>query len=300
EYPDWLEDPLRKVFGEDLEREVAALNEAAPVDLRINRAKTTREKAQDLLGGEGIETTPCPHAPMGLRLKNRANVTGTKAFQDGLVEIQDEGSQIVALLTAVRPGMTAVDFCAGAGGKTLALAAIMEGQGRVHACDTDVSRLKRMTERLRRAQPGNVRSHTLVKNDPWIAEQTGEADRVLLDAPCSGSGVWRRAPEAKWRLTPEKLAGYCATQSQILEQAKGLVKPGGRLVFATCSILREENEDQVERFLAVNPDFSLMDGAAVWADVLGRPCPVKGPMPRLGPATTFTDGFFCAVFERTA
>ncbi len=299
EYPDWLEGALSTAYGGGLEREAAALNEAAPVDLRVNTAKATREEAKDLLGGEGIETSPCPHAPCGLRLKSRANVTGTKAFQDGLVEIQDEGSQIVALLTAAQPGMTAVDFCAGAGGKTLALAATMEGQGRVHACDTDVSRLKRMNERLRRAKPGNVRSHTLVKDDPWIAEQAEQADRVLVDAPCSGSGAWRRAPEAKWRLTPGKLAGYCAAQSQILEQAKGLVKPGGRLVFATCSILGEENEDRAERFLDANPDFSLMDGAAIWADVLGRPCPVAGPMLRLGPAATYTDGFFCAVFERT-
>ncbi len=300
EYPDWLEDGLSKAFGDDLKKEAAALNEAAPVDLRVNTAKATREEAQGLLGGEGLETSPCPHAPMGLRLKSRANITGTKPFQDGLVEIQDEGSQLIALLSAVEPEMIAVDFCAGAGGKALALAAIMKGQGRVHACDTDVSRLKRMTERLRRAEPGNVRSHTLVKDDPWIAEQAGQADRVLVDAPCSGSGTWRRAPEAKWRLSPEKLAGYCALQRKILEQAKELVKPGGRLVFATCSILNDENEDQVERFLDANPDFSLMDGAAIWADVIGRPCPVEGPMLRLSPAATHTDGFFCAVLERTA
>lgn len=299
EYPDWLEGALTEAFGGGLEEEAAALNEPATVDLRVNILKTTRGEARALLGGEGIETSPCPHAPMGLRLKSRANVTGTKTFQEGLVEIQDEGSQIVALLTGVRPGMTAVDFCAGAGGKTLALAAIMEGQGRIHACDTDLTRLKRMTERLRRAKPGNVRSHTLVENDPWIAEQAGQADRVLLDAPCSGSGAWRRAPEAKWRLTPEKLKGYCAVQSRILEQAKGLVKPGGRLVYATCSILGEENEDRTERFLDANPDFSLMDGAALWADVLEGPCPLKGPMLRLSPAATHTDGFFCAVFERT-
>ncbi|WP_316977559.1 RsmB/NOP family class I SAM-dependent RNA methyltransferase [Shumkonia mesophila] len=303
EYPDWLDGPLGRAFGPRLAAEMAALNAPAPLDLRVNTLKATPEAARQALSAEGVESEPTPLSPIGLRVAGRAALPTTRAFRDGLIEVQDEGSQIVALLAGARPGMTVIDFCAGAGGKTLALAAAMGEAGRpmgtLWALDVEGRFLKRLTERAARAGAAAIRTHALEgEADPWLAAHAGLADLALVDAPCSGSGVWRRHPAARAWLTPERLADLMARQCQALEAAAGLVRPGGRLVYATCSLLMEENEDRVGDFLAAHPDFQMVAVADAWATALAAPCPATGPTLRLSPATTGTDGFFAAILER--
>jgi 16S rRNA (cytosine967-C5)-methyltransferase len=227
------------------------------------------------------------------------------AFKDGLVEVQDEGSQLAALLLGARPGMRVVDFCAGAGGKTLALAATMKNRGKLVACDTAGWRLERSGQRLRRAGASNVERRALTsERDPWVKRHAKSFDRVLVDAPCLGIGSWRRNPDAKWRATPNDLAELQVRQHDILASAARLVKPGGRLVYVTCSLLREENEAQAERFLDETADFALIPIARAWEETIGTPCPAPGPIGgdylRLTPAQHNTDGFFVAMFERKA
>ena len=244
--PDWLEPYLERVFGKSLEREMAALNAPAPIDLRVNLLKTDRETARRALAAEGVRAEPTPWSPLGLRLSERMPLSGLTAFKDGLVEVQDEGSQLAALLADARPGMRVVDFCAGAGGKTLALAAGMDNRGQLVACDVSARRLERAAQRLRRAGVSNVERRALAsERDKWVKRHAGGFDRVLVDAPCIGTGTWRRNPDAKWRSRPEDLAELIERQQQILRSAARLVRPGGRLVYATCSLLREEDEAQV-------------------------------------------------------
>jgi 16S rRNA (cytosine967-C5)-methyltransferase len=301
EYPDWLETHLAALGEPAVETEMTALNIPAALDLRVNTLKGDRNAALAALAAEGVEGRPTPLSPLGIRVDGRTRLGGTIAFKNGLVEVQDEGSQIVSLLTDARPGMTVVDFCAGAGGKTLALAAAMQGKGRLIACDTSARRLKRMEGRLARAGVRAVERRVLSsEQDRWIGSQQGTADRVLLDVPCSGSGTWRRAPEAKWRLTPFELDEMIAVQRRVLASAARLVAPGGRLVYATCSILPAEDETQVDWFLASGPGFAPLPLADLWARTVGGPCPTNGPYLRLGPAVHGTDGFFCAVLERRA
>jgi 16S rRNA (cytosine967-C5)-methyltransferase len=216
-----------------------------------------------------------------------------------LVEVQDEGSQIAALLVGARPGMRVVDFCAGAGGKTLALAAGMENRGKLVACDVSASRLERAVRRLRRAGVSNVERRALSsERDKWVKRHGSGFDRVLVDAPCLGTGTWRRNPDAKWRATPANLAELVIRQQEILVSAARLVRPGGRLVYATCSLLREENEDQAEAFLAAAPEFTLVPAALIWAETIGGSSPGGERYLRLTPAQHGTDGFFVATFER--
>lgn len=304
EYPDWMNASLNALWGDRLETEISALNQLAPVDLRVNTLKTTPEQAKAELSSQFIETETTPLSPLGLRLTGKARLGGTQAFRDGLVEVQDEGSQILALLCGAEPGMTVVDYCAGAGGKTLALAAAMavEGRinGRIYACDISQSRINRMEPRLKRAGAMAVRRQILSgKNDEWLQKFRDSADRVLVDAPCTGTGAWRRDPQAKWRFTPEQLDDICARQQSILDDAATLVKPGGRLIYATCSLLQEENEQQFIAFLKTHANFSPLSIDQVWAETVGGPPPPSGPCLRLSPASTGTDGFFCTVLERT-
>lgn len=303
EYPDRLDASLRRAFGAGLAREMRALNVPAPLDLRVNTLRATRDKAADALAAEGIETEPTALSPLGLRIDTRPNLRAARAFRDGLVEIQDEGSQIVAALTGARPGMAVVDFCAGAGGKTLALAAAMGDAGRINgilwACDVAERFLKRLDRRAERAGAAGIKHHVLTGDgDGWIAENAQAFDRVLVDAPCTGTGTWRRSPGEKWRLTPERLAEFTERQAEILEVAAGLLKPGGRLIYATCSVLPEENEDRVETFLGTHSEFRPLPIRDIWAETLNGPCPADGPVLRLSPAATETDGFFAAVFVR--
>ena len=299
ETPEWLMPAFARAFGSDLEAELAALGDQASTDLRCNSLKADRATARAALTSEGIETAPTPLSPFGLRLSGRRAVQASRAFRDGLIEVQDEGSQVAALLCDAGPGMAVADLCAGAGGKTLALAAAMAGQGRLFASDPDPRRLERAGARLRRAGADFVECRALAG-----AEAGGDLhqafDRVLVDAPCSGSGAWRRQPDARWRLTAAELSGYRASQRDALWKAAPLVRPGGRLIYVTCSLLREENEDQVEAFLAAHEHFAPHPIKDVWAHHLNGPCPAKGDCLTLTPAVNGTDGFFVAVFDRRA
>ena len=297
--PDWLEPYLTAVYGRRLDDEMAALNAAAPLDLRVNGLKGDREAARRALAAEYIMAEPTPWSPFGLRLKHRVPLAATAAFKDGLVEVQDEGSQVAALLADVRPGMRVVDFCAGAGGKTLALAAQMQNRGKLVACDTADWRLERAAKRLRRAGVDNVERRVLAsERDPWVKHHVKTFDRVLVDAPCLGIGSWRRNPDGKWRATATDLAELVERQRDILASASRLVKPGGRLVYVTCSLLREENEAQAEAFLAAHPDFAPYPAARAWEETIGGQCPGGEDCLRLTPSRHGTDGFFVALFER--
>jgi len=297
--PVWLAPRLARAFGERLEKELAALLEPATVDLRVNALKSGREEAQARLRSEGVTAEPTPLSPLGLRLVGRRPLGETGSFKDGLVEVQDEGSQLVALLVGARPGMRVVDFCAGAGGKALAIAAGMENKGHVVACDVSKIRLEASAKRLRRAGVHNVERKLIAdERDPWIKRHKRAYDRVLVDAPCTGIGTWRRNPDGRWSLEPKDLEELVPKQARILASAARLVKPGGRLVYATCSLLPEENERQIEAFLAANPDFRLVPIDAVWAEAAKSPSPSPPPYLQLTPARHGTDGFFAAVLER--
>jgi 16S rRNA (cytosine967-C5)-methyltransferase len=297
--PDWLEPHLDRVFGKRLEHEMAALNGPAPTDLRVNLLKADREQARRALAAEGVAAKPAPLSPVGLRLRERVPLGKLAAFEQGLVEVQDESSQLAALLADARPGMRVVDFCAGAGGKTLALAAGMANRGKLVACEVSQRRLERAARRLRRAGVTNVERRGLSgERDKWVKHHKAGFDRVFADVPCLGTGTWRRNPDAKWRMRPEDLAELVERQQQILRSAARLVRPGGRLIYATCSLLREEDEAQVEAFLATSPDFSLLPVARVWGETIGGASPGGEDHLRLTPARHGTDGFFVAIFER--
>ena len=295
ELPDWLYPYLLEQYGDDLPTEMLALREPAPLDLRVNLLKGTREQARAALAEEGWDVAPTPHSPWGLRIDGRRPITSGVAFQSGLVEIQDEGSQLVAALTDARPGMRVVDWCAGAGGKTLALAAMMENRGQIVACDVSASRLEGAVRRLRRAGVTNVERHLVEAGDKWAKRRAGTFDRVLIDAPCTGTGTWRRNPDARYHLTERDLLELVRKQSSILDAAGRLVRTGGRLIYATCSLLEQENEGQVSAFLIRNPNFALLPLGQAWP-LPGAPPP--GDMLALTPARHGTDGFFAAVLER--
>ncbi len=297
--PGWLYPPLRARFGAEAVQELGVFGREAALDLRVNLLKTDREMARRALALEGIETAPTPHAPTGLRVRGRHPLTATRVFQDGLIEIQDEGSQLAAALVDARPGMRVCDFCAGAGGKTLALAAAMRNAGKLVACDTVARRLDGATRRLRRAGVSNVERKLLAtERDIWVKRHKASFDRVLVDAPCTGTGTWRRNPDARWFLTPTDRDELMAKQARILDSAARLVKPGGRLVYVTCSLLREEDEDQAQAFVASHPAFAVLPVGPVWREIIGTACPVEGAELVLTPHRHGTDGFFVAIFER--
>ncbi|HEV2746053.1 MAG TPA: RsmB/NOP family class I SAM-dependent RNA methyltransferase, partial [Allosphingosinicella sp.] len=281
----WLSARFDPLIGEG---ELAALLDRAPLDLRVNRLKGGREQA--LVAFPGAEPTPL--SPLGLRLPHGARVEDSPAWRTGLVEVQDEGSQLVALACRARPGATVIDLCAGAGGKTLALAAEMGDDGRIVACDSDRGRLARMRPRLARAGVTIAEARML---DPGrereeLADLTASADLVLVDAPCSGTGTWRRNPEARWRLTPERLSPLIALQARLLDLAAELARPGGHIVYAVCSLLAEEGRGQAEGFEARRSGF-VSDCADIdW----GR---ASGPGRLLSPAHDRTDGFFIARWQ---
>jgi 16S rRNA (cytosine967-C5)-methyltransferase len=294
EMPDWIEPLLSAQFGEALDAEMAAMEAEAPLDLRVNILKGDRASAQAALLSEGIETELTPYSPWGLRIPGRRAVTSGAAFQSGLVEIQDEGSQLIAVLLGAQPGMRVADYCAGAGGKTLAVAMGMQNRGHIVACDVSAPRLEGAVKRLRRAGVHNVEQHLIVGGDKWAKRRAGGFDRVLVDAPCTGTGTWRRNPDARQRLRRIDLDELVPKQAGILRDAAKLLRAGGRLVYATCSLLAEENEMQVTTFLADHPEFRLVPLARAWP---GTP-PCDGEMMRLTPARHGTDGFFAAVLER--
>jgi 16S rRNA (cytosine967-C5)-methyltransferase len=302
ECPDWAEAELRRALGEDFLPQMDALKHPAPLDLRVNVLKGTRDDVLARFNADGLEAEPSHLSPVGIRLEGRPAVMAHPLYKDGTIEIQDEGSQLVALMADARPGQEVVDFCAGAGGKTLAMAAAMNNKGRVIASDVLANRLNRAKERFRRAGVHNIQTHPITgETDPWIKRHKGRFDRVLVDAPCSGTGTWRRNPDQRWRSLGPGLADLLPLQGRLLQSASRLVKPGGRLIYATCSMLPAENEDHAEAFLAANPDFALVSAADVWRQAVwpeGGPEVPTAPYLRLTPATHDTDGFFAAVFER--
>lgn len=303
EYPEWMDRSFRALWGDALEREMSALNQPAPLDLRVNTILSTPEDALARLQEDYITCAPTALSPLGIRVEGKVRLGGARAFKEGLVDVQDEGSQLVSLLVGAKPGQRVIDFCAGAGGKTLALAAQMSDGGKLigqlFALDISKYRMDRMIPRLKRAGAMAVKRRVIAAVDePWITENTGTADRVLCDVPCTGTGSWRRNPDERWRFTPENLAEIRESQQRILCYAAKLVKPGGRLVYVTCSLLQEENEQQLAWFVEQDPRFNPLPIDQVWAETVGGPPPPAGPCLRLSPASTGTDGFFCAVLER--
>ncbi len=297
ELPEFIVPMLREKFGTRLEAEIAAMGNEAPLDLRVNLLKSNLDEARALLAREGFEAEPMKFSPFGLRIKGRRPVTSGKAFQDGQIEIQDEGSQMVAMMVGAKPGMRVVDWCAGAAGKTLALAAIMENKGQIIACDVSAPRLEGAVRRLRRAGAFNVERHLSVPGDKWAKRRAGNFDRVLVDAPCTGTGTWRRNPDGRLRLAEIDVQELVVKQAAILDDAARLVKPGGRLIYATCSLLPAENEHQIDAFLRRHPEFTVVPLEQVWNF---GPLPCAGPYLSLTPRVHDTDGFFGAVLERAA
>ena len=297
EVPDWLLPLLRARFDAALPAEMAALSQPAPLDLRVNLLKTTREAARAALANEGIEAEPTPLSPWGLRVAGRRPVSSGAAFRAGLVEVQDEGSQLVALVADARPGARVADLCAGVGGKTLALAMTMGNAGHILACDVSAARLAGAVRRLRRAGVHNVEPHVLAAGDKTLKRRVNSFERVLVDAPCTGIGTWRRNPDARRRLAPSDLSELARKQSALLDQAAGLVRIGGKLIYATCSMLDQENEAQVSGFRARHPEFVVVSPAGAWPD---GGAPVRDDFLVLTPARHGTDGFFAAVLQRCA
>ncbi len=299
--PGWAMAGLTERFGDTLPREAEAMQGGAPVDLRVNLIRGTRQAAQAALAGEGITTETTLFSPWGLRLLSRTPIGSARAYTSGLVEIQDEGSQLIAAITDARPGMRVADVCAGAAGKTLALAMGMQNKGRITACDVSAPRLAGAVKRLARAGVDNVETHLFTPGDKWHKRRAATFDRVLVDAPCTGTGTWRRNPDARHRTNANDLAELVAKQHDILAMASVLVRPGGLLVYATCSLLPEEDERQVDRFLAEHADFSAVPLAEAWAGagLPGGP-PGDGQHLLMTPARHGTDGFFAAVLRRGA
>ena len=304
DFPEWLLPSFVRAFGERAAAEGAALAKRAPIDLRANTLKATREQVLDALARYGALAGPL--SPLCVRIlppgpeARNTNIEVEPAHGLGWYEVQDAASQVAALMSGAKPGEMVADICAGAGGKTLALAAMMQNQGRLYAHDSDRHRLRPIFERLRRSGAENV--EVIAADEGGKLAKAGGFDCVLIDAPCSGSGSWRRKPDAKWRLTAHQLAQRIKDQRQVLEKAEKLVKAGGRFVYITCSVLPEENADQVRSFLAAHPDFTLIPYTDQWRRATGGepPASADGSMETLllTPASHDTDGFFIAVMRK--
>ena len=305
--PAWIVPQLRQALGDRLPAEAAALAERAPVDIRTNTLKTTRAKLLAEL--QPLDPKPTSYSPVGIRFDapegagRTPNVEAEPAHGRGLFEVQDQGSQIAALLVDARPGHEIMDLCAGAGGKTLALAASMKGEGHLIAHDSDKTRLRPIFERLARSGAKNVEVLGASNSDA-LGGMKDRFDRVVIDAPCTGSGTWRRRPDAKWRLKPRNIEQRQGEQRDVLAQAAPLVKAGGRLVYITCSLLPAENTEQIAAFLAANPAFSLLPYADVWRETLPGTPPASADGRTdtllLTPAQHGTDGFFVSILARGA
>lgn len=299
--PAWLARPLQDELGAGFDALAKTLTQAAPLDVRVNLLKAKRPALLRQLQEAGLDAVETPYSPWGLRLAGKPSLHALPAFKEGLLEVQDEGSQLLALLAEPRRTDTVVDFCAGAGGKTLALGAMMRNQGRLYAFDTSAHRLVALKPRLLRSGLADVQTMALAhESDARLQRLAGKVDRVLVDAPCSGLGTLRRSPDQKWRLSPKAVAAAVEVQQRILNEAARLVKPGGRLVYATCSLLQEENEAVAERFSACHPQFVALDAADVLkhAGVTQATTLCRSGYLRLWPHLHETDGFFAAVWQR--
>lgn len=303
--PEWVQTSFETAFGDSWLAEAQALAARPTLDLRANILKASREKAVKALERAGAHETRIARygirIPAGEGASRLPNVTAELSFQKGWFEVQDEGSQIVADLVLPKDGEQVLDYCAGGGGKTLAMAAAMHNKGQVHAYDADRKRLAPIIERLRRAGTRNVQVHDDAKA---LSSLRARCDKVLVDAPCTGTGTWRRRPDTKWRLTARNLDERTHQQQDALKQASAFVRPGGELVYVTCSVLPQENEEQVRRFTAENPEFSIVNALPAWDNLFDK----DAPRPRssdnetitLTPASTDTDGFFFCRMQRKA
>jgi len=307
DYPEWLDATLAQVFGDDRVAEATAMASRAPLDLRVNTLKAKREKIAGSTAHLG--TTLTPWSPIGLRIDLGADARnpGIHAEEDfikGAVEVQDEGSQLAALLSAAKPGEQVIDLCAGAGGKTLALAAMMQGKGRLIATDHDKRQLAPIYERLSRAGVHNCDVRTPKGPDDTLSDIHSSADLVLIDAPCTGTGTWRRNPDAKWRMRPGALEVRLKDQVTVLDRAAALVKPGGRIAYITCSVLPPENNDQIRAFVGRHPEFSVIPPAqtmsVLWdkADDFAAATLQSPEGLLMSPRRTGTDGFFVSVLRK--
>lgn len=297
-FPDWLVAKLQSQMGEtECARLLSALNEPPPLTVRVNTLKTTREKCMAELQSRGFGCSPAQRSPDGIHLAKRANLFALDLFRAGWFELQDEGSQIVSLLLDPKPTWRVADVCAGGGGKTLHLAALMKNRGEIFASDPAPARLENLQKRLRRNGVHNVRVRDL-SSPEGRREFEGQCDAVLIDAPCSGTGVLRRNPDAKWKITPEFVAVMARKQKEILLGHAALVKQGGRLVYATCSMLKEENEEVIQAFLSERRDFHLADAALILQRYRLARLAEEGYV-RLYPHRHGCDGFFAAVLLRT-
>jgi 16S rRNA (cytosine967-C5)-methyltransferase len=307
DYPEWLDPYLEQVFGENRVLEAAAMASRAPLDLRVNTLKAKREKVQGSTAHLG--TTPTKWSPNGLRIDISADarnpgIQAEEAFIKGQIEVQDEGSQLAALLSAAKPGEQVIDLCAGAGGKTLTLAAMMGGKGRLIATDHDKRQLAPIYERLSRAGVHNCEVRTPKGPNDTLSDIHASADLVLIDAPCTGTGTWRRNPDAKWRMRPGALEVRLKDQVTVLDRAAALTKPGGRIAYITCSVLPPENGEQIRSFVARHPEFTVVPPSqtvtVLWdkaedfaAATLQSP---EGLL--MTPRRTGTDGFFVSLLKR--
>ena len=304
DFPEWLMPSLTRVFGERAAEEGAALSLRAPVDLRVNTLKSNPAQLLEAFAKHGAVAGPL--SPLCVRLKSpdantrNINVEVEPSHGLGWFEVQDAASQIAALLSGATVGERVADICAGAGGKTLALAAMMQNKGAISAYDSDKHRLRPIFERMARAGVSNI--DVIPADEAAKLDENDGFDCVLIDAPCSGSGSWRRKPDAKWRLTQMQLQQRLKEQREVLEKAAALVKSGGRLIYITCSVLPEENADQVERFLSGHKNFEIIPFAMQWASAIGTPAPVSADGSTntllLTPAQHGTDGFFIAVIKK--
>jgi len=304
--PDWMVGPLKEQLGDEFWSLAASLNQGAPLDLRVNAFTDKRADVQKELSLTGIRSTPTPYSPWGLRIEGKPALTKLDAFARGAIEVQDEGSQLLALLLEAGRGEMVVDFCAGAGGKTLALGAAMRSTGRLYAFDTSGHRLDALKPRLARSKLSNVHPAAIAhERDERVKRLAGKIDRVLVDAPCSGLGTLRRNPDLKWRQSAQAIEEMAGKQAAILQSAARLVKPGGRLVYATCSLLPQENEAIAEAFSGANPEFIPLQARDVLAhakvdcaeDLCTGPL-TGGEYLRLWPHRHGTDGFFAALWQR--
>lgn len=303
--PDWLANPLREQLGdEEFWALVDSMSGTAPLDLRVNTFKAKREAVLEALHAAKIEATPTTYSPTGIRIDGKPALQKLEVFTSGQVEVQDEGSQMLALLTGAKRGEMVVDFCAGAGGKTLALGAMMRNTGRLYAFDTSGHRLDAIKPRLARSGLSNVYATAIAhERDERVKRLSGKIDRVLVDAPCSGTGTLRRNPDIKWRQSPKAIAELNEMQAAILKSAARMVKPGGRLVYATCSLLKSENEAIAEQFAQAHPDFVQLN-AAEKLDQAGvsqaESLVTEAGHLRLWPHRHATDGFYAVAWEKKA
>jgi 16S rRNA (cytosine967-C5)-methyltransferase len=307
DYPEWLDANLTHVFGDERAAEGEALARRAPLDLRVNALAAERD--DELADLAHLDAEPTRWSPFGLRIKLSADarspaIHAEPAFIKGKIEIQDEGSQLAALLSGAAPGEQVIDLCAGAGGKTLALAAAMDNRGQLYATDNDKRRLAPIHERIERAGARSIQVRTPKGSADTLTDLVGRADLVLIDAPCTGIGTWRRNPDAKWRIRPGALAERIKEQEAVLERAVPLVKPGGRIAYITCSVLAEENGDRISAFAAAHPDFSV-EKPTVTVNRLGeraylfaRAVLMSGEGLLMTPRRTDTDGFFVSLMRR--